>query len=130
MSRIRLGKLEILQLFKQNIEAFLNSLVELFPDESDLIVLRIFFENQIPIEEILDRFGKKIIPLKDMIKTRNEQFFLNETDIFSGLNKDDKVIRWKNLWRSKTLSQEDKDVIWQWFDLFLGLAEMYQEHKQ
>ena len=119
-----LGKLEILTLFKENVLKFLDALVELFPEESDLIVVRILFENQIPIEESLNVFSSRILPARDMIINKNEQFFLRDDNVFMGIN-NDKVIRWKKIWLSKKLDNDDKETIWKWLKIFLSLSEMY-----
>ena len=67
----------------------------------------------------------KTIPCTKMIKERNENFFL-ESNIFDSISKT-KVVHFKKLWRSKSLDDDDKKVIWQWFDSFIFLSEKYQK---
>jgi len=117
-----LGKIEILQLFKQNMLKFLDALIELFPEESDLIVARILFEGN--IENFFSHFYIKIISAKDMIKARDENFFLTDENIFTGIN-NNLVEKWKQIWQSNKLNAENKQVMWKWFEVFLTLCEMY-----
>ena len=46
----------ILQQFKDNLVSFLDELIDVFPSESELILLRIFIKDQIPTEDILNKF--------------------------------------------------------------------------
>jgi hypothetical protein len=139
-----LSQLEILSIYKSNVLKFLDSLVDLLKNDetdlSDVIVLRILFENQIPIEESMKKFSKKLLtPIIDggneiipseMIRKRNDKFFLDYSNlIFAGVN-DDKIIRWKQLWRSKRLDKDDREQIWLWMQLFLDLAEMYDYNEK
>ncbi len=129
-----LSTFEVLQIYKANVLKFLDSLVELFPEESDMIVMRILFETQVPIEESMRRFssrllspmviGEETILPAELIRKRNDKFFLQNVDFFQGVDKS-KIIRWRQLWQSKRLDSGDRNAIWSWLDLFLGLAEMY-----
>lgn len=123
-----LGKIEILLLYKNNMLEFLDNLIELCPEESELIMFRILLENQIPIEDAISNMAKVMIPLKEVILKKDERFFLDENDIF-GKAKQDKVIKWKQVWVKKNLNKSDRDAIWKWIDLFLKLCEMYVNHE-
>jgi hypothetical protein len=123
-----LGKLEILSLFKTKMLQFIDNLVELFPNESDLVVYRLLFESQIPIEHSLSTFRNRVLEptVKDMITNENEKFFLEDNKVFNGAN-EQKVIKWKQMWTSHTLDSDDKKQIWKWLKFFLGLAEKYND---
>lgn len=118
------SKLQILLDFKKNLVAFLDELIQQFPEEGDLIVLRIFLNDQVPIEEVMSSFAEKCLPLKDVIKKRDESFFLNENVLFSKIDQN-KVNHFRRLWTSKKLDNEDRAVIWAWYDAFILLAEKY-----
>ena len=47
---------QILIQFKNSLVSFLDELIELFPQEPELIILRIFTKDQIPIEDIMNKF--------------------------------------------------------------------------
>lgn len=126
-STLNLGQFEVLSLFKAKVLLFLDSLIEMFPEESDLIVFRILFDNNIPIEESMRKFCSRMLPVKEMVSQRNDKFFLENNVFFSGL-KDDKVIHWKNLWQSKRLDKQDREEIWKWMDLFVRLCLLFNEN--
>jgi hypothetical protein len=56
------------------------------------------------------------------IKKRDDQFFLQNV-LFSKINKSD---IFKNIWISK-LDADDKQMIWDWVDAFMKLANSYTE---
>lgn len=113
--------------FKNSLIAFFDELITQFPEEGDLIIIRIFLNDQIPIKDIMDDF---ILLLhnndglfKKMVKDRNENFFL-EYNIFGNFDKL-KIIHFKRIWRSGRLDEEDKEVIWKWVDSFVYIADKY-----
>lgn len=121
-----MSEIQILTQFKQQLISFFDELVSQFPREPDLIILRIFFNDQIPIKDVMDQFNHTLIKVKKMIQERDEQFFLENNSVFETLSKD-RVNHFKKLWRSGALNNEDKDVIWLWMDSFVYLANKYQK---
>jgi hypothetical protein len=117
---------EVLLEFKTQLVSFFDELISQFPQEGDLVVLRLFVTNQMPIQTIMNIFIQKINTndqeLRKMVKDRNECFFLEHT-IFENVCKE-KIIRFKKLWRSR-LDMEDKEVIWNWIDAFIYLGDKY-----
>lgn len=120
--------LSILERFKRGYMQFIDELLEQFPDEPDLIIIRVFFEDQVPVASVADGFIDHVIPHKDMIKNRNENFFLENNHIF-GMLDGGKVMHFKKLWTSKRLDKDDRDAIWKWFDTFCALVEAYRKAK-
>lgn len=116
----------ILNQFKQHLISFLDELISQFPEEPDLIILRIFFNDQIPIKNVVETFAHKLLTVREMISKRDENFFLEHNAIFDTLNKD-KVNHFKRLWRSGRLDKEDKEVVWRWIDSFVILTDKYQK---
>ena len=121
-----MSKLQVLIDFKTSLVNFLDELIEQFPEEGDLVVARIFLNDQVPTEQIMNVVICKILPLKELVKKKDENFFINNNILFEQLNKD-KVNRFKILWRSDRLDNEDRLVIWRWYELFISLAEKYQK---
>ena len=113
-------KFQILKLFHEKILSFLNALITRFPNEQDLLQLRVLFTSTIPIEKAMELFSKRIIPYETMVNNENEEFFLEGTDIFEGI-KGDKINYFKKLWLSPDFTEEDKKELWRWFKLFLIL---------
>ena len=119
-----LSRLDILKLFKTNLIKFLDALIEQFPSEGDLAVLRVFLSEQIPIEDVLIVFSKRLLPYKQMIMNKDEKFFVEGDDVFKGVSSDT-VSYCKNIWLSDKITGEDKEQIWKWFKLFVNLSEKY-----
>ena len=78
------------------------------------------------INDAMKIFTQRILPYVDMIKNRDERFFLESTDLFEGIAKD-KVAYFRNIWTSSTLTSEDREQLWKWFRLFANLALKYNE---
>lgn len=121
-------KLKVLQEFKSQLVNFFDALIIQFPSDSDLCMLRIFFNNQIDIVKVMDVFIQKLLPLKDIVKKRDVNFFLAEgtgaSALFEGVDKG-KVNYFKVLWQSESLDEDDRSEIWKWFDLFICIADKY-----
>ena len=123
-----LTTIDVLRLFKDNVIKFLMALIEILPREGDLIMLRVMFETQIPVEAAMQIFSSRILPYADMVRNKDERFFLEGTDLFDGLQRE-KVSYFKDLWLSTALTADDKEQLWKWFRLFLNLAEKYEKLK-
>lgn len=120
------SELELLTELKSQLLVFLEELIEQFPDEGDLIIIRIFLKDQLPIHDIMLHIIEHLVPLKSLVVSKNDKFFLENTVLFEEL-KQDNVNHFKKLWQSGVLSEEDKDVIWEWFLFFIEHAEKYQK---
>ena len=114
----------ILQEFKKVLISFVDELIGQFPKEADFVILRIFLKDQSQVLKIMNDFVRKLLPLKQKVVDRNEEFFLNSDSLFEQFSRN-KVNHFKRLWRAPTLDDEDKNVIWSWFDSFIYLAEKY-----
>lgn len=122
------NEIQILSEFKRGIVSFLDELIEQFPEESDLVIARIFLNDKVPIIDIMNNFIHKLLPLEQEVKNRNENFFLDNNLLFEKIDKS-KVNHFKRLWRSPRLDDEDRKVIWKWYDSFIYLAKKYQKLK-
>jgi len=120
------SKIKILQEFKTQLVDFFDALIIQFPTDSDLCMLRIFFNNQIDIVKVMNVFIAKLLPLKENIKRRDVNFFLGTgaSALFENFDKS-KVNYFKILWQSDSLDDDDRTEIWKWFDLFINLAEKF-----
>jgi hypothetical protein len=128
---------QVLSAFGSSLVAFMDELIDQFPQESGLIFARILLKDQIPIETTMKNFVLKIEQndgmLKKMIEKKDENFFL-ENNVFS-LNTTDgqqysiqggTVNHFRNLWLSN-LDDDDRLIMWKWFETFVVLAHKYQE---
>jgi hypothetical protein len=129
-----MSEIEILQQFKNSLISFLDELIVQFDQEPDLVIFRIFLKDRVPIVDVMKYFMYKILPFKSMVKNRNEDFFLNHYSFMEDLQKDKekkgKINHFKKLWRSGRLDDEDKSIVWKWFDSFIFLTEKYQKSIQ
>ena len=119
---------ELLSAFKNHLIAFIEDVMRLLPHEQDLYQLRITFAYHLPIETGLQILSSRILPYTDYVKNKDEKFFIECTDVFSGI-KSEKVSYFKDLWLSKTLTNDDKEQLWKWFRLFLAYAIQYDKVK-
>ena len=126
-----MSEILILKEFKKNLICFLDELIDQFPTEGDLIRLRIYFNDQVDIKEVIEGFthhlNKDDQAIKQNIKDRNDAFFLDNS-IFDCFGKP-KVLHFKRIWRSPHLDQDDKKTIWKWIDSFVFLSEKYSKLK-
>ena len=124
-----MSELQILAEFKNGLIAFFDELIDQFPQEGDLVMIRIFLKDQITISDVIEIFNTAINKdnqkLKKMIKERNESFFL-DNNIFDSVSKN-KVLHFKKLWRSGSLDNDDKKVVWKWIDSFVFLSDKYNK---
>jgi hypothetical protein len=119
-------RLLILEEFRNQLVNFLDELIEQFPMEADFVLIRMFIKDQVPVTDILGRFIQDLLPLRSVVENRNEQFFLENTILYTGAQvKVDKVDHFKELWKSKNLDDMDRKVIWEWMDLFMKIAGSY-----
>jgi hypothetical protein len=122
----------ILKDFKKNLTAFIDELIVQFPSEEELIVLRIFFNDQVDIKKIMEaithNLNKDEQKLKEYIKEHNDSFFIDGFTI-DYLGGEPKTINVKKIWRSPRLDQEDKQIIWKWIDGFVYLSDKYAKNK-
>lgn len=126
-----MSETQILIQFKNSLVSFIDELIEAFPQEPDLIILRIFLKDQVPIQDIMNKFihavNKDNQQIKKDIEQRNESVFL-KNDIFEAIAKS-KAINFSKLWRSDTLDDEERKIIWKWVDSFVLLSERYAKSK-
>lgn len=115
---------KILTLFKDNTVSFLDELIEQFPSESELYLARHLVKDQMDTELVISGFIQEVLPYKKAVQERDDDVFVNgKVSIIRGAPAN----RFKVLWKS--LDEDNKNTIWQWFDLFIELAEKYQLHK-
>ncbi len=121
-----INKIELLQLFRDNLIQFFSILNDRFPDEPDFMLLKMMFTIEIPVEDAVKIFASRILPHTKMVETQDDRFFLECTDIFEGIRRE-KVHYFKDLWQNENVTSDDKATIWKWFRLFLKLAKKYAQ---
>lgn len=119
---------KILVQLKEQVINFLDDLLAICPNESDIIIIRLFFENHIDLKSIMENFIKYVYPWKEFIIERNEEFFEKNEHIFGPLP-GDKVKHFKRKIKDGTFTEEDKEIIWRYFEVFIALMEQYNKLK-
>ena len=126
-----MSELSILSLFKKSLISFIDELINQFPQEADLIILRIFIKDQAPIEDIINKFiyaiNKDEQKIRNYIKIRDGVVFV-KNDLFEAICKS-KNINFQKLWNSDNLDDSDREMIWKWIDSFVTLADRYTKAK-
>ena len=110
--------------FKENLLEFFSELVVQFPKEADLILMRMIFK-EMSADLLVNRFIKDILHLKDKVIQRDSTFFLENRLLYVDANLDEsKTNHFKQLWQSN-IDDEDRDTIWEWFDVLITISEEY-----
>lgn len=111
--------LKPLQDLHRTLVAFLDELIEMFQEEGQFIALRIMIKDQIPISTIHRHFVNKLLPEKEVIRTRNKVFF-DKNVLFAQLGQS-QAENFKRLFLG--LDEENQNAIWRWLDAFVLLTE-------
>lgn len=121
-----MSQIDLLIQLKEQLLVFLDELIEILPQEPDLVIARIFLKDRIQISLAMDYIVNDLVPLKPLIDNRDDNFFL-ENNILFGTISDTKVNHFKKIWNNGSLDREDKETIWKWFKSFIYLAERYSK---
>jgi len=122
-------KIKLLKEFQSQLVGFMDELIEQFPNVSEFVIGRIFIKDQIPAQDLLGRFIRDLLPLKEQIEKRDENFFLQNSLLYTKGNvSSERIDKFKELWMSKDLDKEDREVIWKWMDVFVQVASKYHKN--
>jgi hypothetical protein len=124
---------ELETLFKDNLEKFLDIMIQQFPSEKDFKLLQLGLKTKMILaSKALKGFAQVIIPHKDMVLNRDENFFLEKCkDLLADTDVDaEQVNHFKRIWTSDDLKEEDRDNLWRWFKLFLNIALRYDQNNK
>jgi len=119
-------RIKVIEVFKNNLVNFIEILIEQFPTETDLIIIRTFFLEMCSAVDIINYFSHKLLnnKVKTMIEKQNDQFFIENDTLFSDIKNKQKVFHFKNVWLTAT--DNKKKSIWQWFNKLVRIAEIYK----
>jgi hypothetical protein len=119
-----MNKHEILDYLKKNVIVFLDQLIYQFPSEGDLMLFQLFLKSSVSSEKMMSYFTITFLPHSRFILEKNEEFFLTQFSTEDEKKYENKIAKFKTLW--KQLDDENKEVMWSWFNNFLRIAEKYQ----
>jgi hypothetical protein len=124
-----MSQIELLKILKVQLVNFLDELIATFPSETDFVIYRIFVKDQLPIVDIMRYIINNLCPHYNMIKQRDEKFFLNYNVLFEKFEEkqSNKANYFKKMWTSGNLDKEEKENIWKWFECFVDIALKYDK---
>lgn len=128
MSNDEVNELGYLMDFKEQMVKFLDEIIIQFPDEPAFYFIRIFVKDKIPVQDVLGRFMRDCLPYKKFIQEKNDLFFLNSDIIYNTYASEvgqQEMNKFKDMWTSGKLDEEDKECIWAWMILFFKLSTSY-----
>lgn len=118
----------IKQIFLQQIDNFIEELCTIFSNNSEIQLFGQKYEiiRSANSKIVIEYFIQFVYPNKKEIMNCDETFFLNgggqeELTDNSGLKLRDNI---KNLWINE-MSDENKEIIWKYFKVFIKLCEKY-----
>ena len=124
-----MSEIDYLRKFKTQMVAFIDELIDQFPQEATFVLIRIFINDKIPVQDVLGRFIRDCLPFKDFIEKRDEAFFLNSDIIYQSYVTDagdeDDVNKFMELWKSDQLDDDDREVVWDWMTMFFKIGLGY-----
>lgn len=116
------------QVLLTQLDNFINELCTIFQNNGEILLFREKYNlvRGVNSNLIIEYFIKYIYPFKKNIMNMEESFFLDgggqeELKDNSGLKLRDNI---KTLWITQ-LSDENKEIIWKYFKIFILLCEKY-----
>jgi hypothetical protein len=119
---------KILEQLKGQVLNFLDDLLSICPNEPDILMVRLFFENQLDSETLMNGFNKWVLPWKSYIKAHDLRYFEDNERIFGPLPPD-KIKHFKVKMTDGTFDEDDVKAIWAYFEVFISLIEQYNKVK-
>lgn len=137
-----MSEIKVLILFKKNLVEFFDELIQQFPVDMELIVIRTFIQHQAIIDILLKKFiyslTKNNNKVKNMILEKDENLFLEHNMLFfcekehdesddpnSNIVTKENANHFRDLWLSGRLDKDDKVVIWAWLNRLVKVADSY-----
>lgn len=125
------SKSELCSLCKQTIIAFFSDIREnifIQPKESkELFTVEIFF-NQLHPERVMDEVVRHVLPFKEEIENKDEEFFTSSKGLYKGIEGDTLDRYLETIKSGKRVTQEDKDTAFEYFKTIVALAEEYKKN--
>ncbi len=120
----------ILQKFKTGLVEFIDELMNWMPTDEELLATRILINDQMPIIFLMEKFIEHLLPLENQIANREEEFFLNDPQVFGNVKDQNKILSLKTLWTNPEFTKSDKEKAWKWMDFFVKCIKLYLQHRK
>ena len=122
-----MSEIKLLSYFRDQMLRFLDEIIEQFPDQPDFVFVRLVMKDKVPVDDMMGRFIQSILVEKHIVINRDLSFF--KRDFVKGYENWENMNRIfnevKKLYFSERLDEEEREVIWKWFDLFIKICEQY-----
>lgn len=110
--------------FSNTCTEFVDALLSVLPKETQLVLIKIYIKTRISQDKLLKKFIKRIVPVKEFIVNRNEDFFMNNQYLDSLFNENSVVtLDFRSIWNK--LNQDNRNSVWDWFTALLSIADDY-----
>jgi len=122
--------------FNNQLASFLEELIDLFPKEKQIIVMKEKIEllRKANPRLIVEGFVKYALPYREYIVNKDESYFLD-------LTKDNKIddfeenkyvslteaLNLRNLWT--VMDSDSKEAVWKYFQILVVLSERWQKEQ-
>ena len=114
------------QELKTQILNLVDELIEILPNEKDILMARIYFD-MLDENRIIQGFLRHVVPQRNYIENKDERYFTDNDYIFGDLPKD-KVRHFKEIYeKDNMISKDDKEVIWEYFQIFIKICDNYKK---
>lgn len=119
-------------LLKENVQGLVTTLREdIFTasdEQADIFAVEFFFSQMSP-DVLSGHIIKHILPHKEQISRRDLQFFIQNEGLFKGLPAAKTRYYSQLIASGERLTPDDEQVVWEYLDLFVGLAERIKKNK-
>ena len=116
----------VVEQLKVQVINLIDDLLEICPDEKDILFVRLYFDCNIDQYKLMDGFERWVYPWKKEIKIKDERFFKENDHIFGPLPTE-KVSYFKTKFEDGTFEAEDKEMIWKYFQIYIKLIKKYRK---
>lgn len=121
-------ELIVLSRFKTGLIDFVDELCNWLPTDDQLLTTRIMLQDQVPIEDVMNKFVKFVKPYESQIENEDEAFFLSDPQVFQGVRDTDRLMSFKALWTHPEFTAADRKKAWEWMKFFLKCVNLYIHH--
>ena len=118
---------KLLVVLKEHLLQFFEELVQLLPNEKELLVIHFFIKEQVPITDVMKYIKQTLVPMEPYVQKRDGDYFVKHPVLFERLQTHDtKVNHFKEIWYQQD-DEDNKEAIWLWLTFFIDLAKKYKE---
>ena len=123
-----MNSIKLASTLHEQVLTFVDELSKMITGDNGELISINFFYQQYPAEKLMEEMITFVLPWESQIKSRDDDFFYSNKQLFGDLP-DESVDYFSNLWKSDKLDDEDKSVVWEYFDVFIECAKAYKKIK-